>query len=77
MAPERCRPASGDGAHDALLDAHDRYVLAESNCSSWSRPPAVERLWRAFREGAPGMYWSRVWSVYVYIRWCHRYRVLR
>ena len=40
-------------------------------------PAAVERLWRAFREGAPGMYWSRVWSVYVFIRWCHRNQVFR
>jgi asparagine synthase (glutamine-hydrolysing) len=38
-------------------------------------PAAVERLWRAFLEGAPGMYWSRVWSVYVFIRWCHRNHV--
>jgi asparagine synthase (glutamine-hydrolysing) len=40
-------------------------------------PAAVERLWRAFLDGAPGMYWSRVWSVYVFIRWCHRSRVFR
>jgi asparagine synthase (glutamine-hydrolysing) len=40
-------------------------------------PTAVERLWRAFLEGAPGMYWSRVWSVYVFIRWCHTNRVFR
>jgi asparagine synthase (glutamine-hydrolysing) len=40
-------------------------------------PAAVERLWRAFLEGAPGMYWSRVWSVYVFIRWCHRNCVFR
>ncbi len=40
-------------------------------------PTAVERLWRAFLQGAPGMYWSRVWSVYVFIRWCHRNRVFR
>jgi asparagine synthase (glutamine-hydrolysing) len=40
-------------------------------------PEAVARLWRAFLEGAPGMYWSRVWSVYVFIRWCHRNRVFR
>jgi asparagine synthase (glutamine-hydrolysing) len=40
-------------------------------------PAAVERLWRAFCDGAPGMYWSRVWSVYVFIRWCHRNRVFR
>src|SRR4029077_17137474 len=40
-------------------------------------PAAVERLWRAFLDGAPGMYWSRVWSVYVFIRWCHHNRVFR
>jgi len=40
-------------------------------------PVAVERLWRAFLDGASGMYWSRVWSVYVFIRWCHRNRVFR
>jgi asparagine synthase (glutamine-hydrolysing) len=40
-------------------------------------PAAMERLWRAFLDGAPGMYWSRVWSVYVFVRWCHRNRVFR
>jgi asparagine synthase (glutamine-hydrolysing) len=40
-------------------------------------PVAVERLWRAFLDAAPGIYWSRVWSVYVFIRWCHRNRVFR
>jgi asparagine synthase (glutamine-hydrolysing) len=40
-------------------------------------PVAVERLWRAFLDGAPGLYWSRVWSVYVFIRWCHRNGIFR
>ena len=40
-------------------------------------PVAVGRLWSAFLAGPPGMYWSRVWSVYVFIRWCHRNRVFR
>src|SRR6202011_4842262 len=34
-------------------------------------PAAVERLWRALLDGAPRMYWSRVWAVYVFVRWCH------
>jgi len=38
-------------------------------------PEAVGRLWRAFLEGAPGMYWSRVWAIYVLIRWCRRHGV--
>jgi len=40
-------------------------------------PDAVSRLWQAYLDGAPGLYWSRVWSVYVFIRWCHRHRVFR
>jgi asparagine synthase (glutamine-hydrolysing) len=36
-------------------------------------PDAVQRLWQAFTDGAPGLYWSRVWAVYVLIRWCHRH----
>jgi asparagine synthase (glutamine-hydrolysing) len=40
-------------------------------------PAAVRRLWKAFLGGAPGLYWSRVWSIYVLIRWCHRNGVLR
>ena len=38
--------------------------------------PAVQRLWEAFQAGAPGLYWSRVWAVYVLIRWCHTNGVL-
>jgi asparagine synthase (glutamine-hydrolysing) len=40
-------------------------------------PDAIQRLWQSFLDGAPGMYWSRVWSVYVLIRWCHRNHVFR
>lgn len=39
--------------------------------------PTVERLWDAYRAGAPGLYWSRVWSIYVLLRWCHTHGVLR
>ena len=38
-------------------------------------PESVRRLWQAFLDGAPGMYWSRIWAVYVFIRWCHRHQV--
>ena len=41
------------------------------------QPEAVERLWRAFLDGAPGMYWSRIWAIYVFVRWCHRHKVYR
>ncbi|HEY2589816.1 MAG TPA: asparagine synthase (glutamine-hydrolyzing) [Tepidisphaeraceae bacterium] len=36
---------------------------------------AVASLWQAFQEGAPGLYWSRVWSLYVLLRWCDRHGV--
>lgn len=38
---------------------------------------AVEQLWTAFLNGAPGVYWSRVWAIYVFVRWCHRNQVFR
>jgi asparagine synthase (glutamine-hydrolysing) len=40
-------------------------------------PAAAARLWTAFLDGAPGMYWSRVWAIYVLVRWCHRNGVFR
>jgi asparagine synthase (glutamine-hydrolysing) len=41
------------------------------------RPEAVVRLWEALLGGAPGVYWSRVWAIYVLIRWCSRHGVRR
>jgi asparagine synthase (glutamine-hydrolysing) len=38
-------------------------------------PGTVERLWRAFVDGAPGIYWSRVWAVFALVRWSQRHRV--
>jgi asparagine synthase (glutamine-hydrolysing) len=38
-------------------------------------PKAVTRLWQAFLDGAPGLYWSRIWAIYVFVRWCHRHRI--
>lgn len=35
-------------------------------------PEAVRRLWQAFLDNSSGVYWSRVWAIYVHIRWCHR-----
>ena len=38
-------------------------------------PETVRQLWQAFLAQAPGLSWSRVWAIYVFIRWCHRYKV--
>ena len=35
----------------------------------------VGKLWRSFVAGAPGMYWSRIWTVFVLLRWCREHRV--
>jgi asparagine synthase (glutamine-hydrolysing) len=35
----------------------------------------VQRVWRAFRAGAPGLYWSRVWALFVLLWWCRTHRV--
>jgi len=34
---------------------------------------SVGRLWRAFQRGSPGIYWSRVWSLFVFMTWCRRH----
>ncbi|MBK8012619.1 MAG: asparagine synthase (glutamine-hydrolyzing) [Deltaproteobacteria bacterium] len=36
---------------------------------------AVLRLWRAFQADAPGIYWSRVWGIFVLLAWCRRHKV--
>jgi asparagine synthase (glutamine-hydrolysing) len=36
---------------------------------------AAHRLWQAFGRGAPGIYWSRVWSLFVLAKWCEMNRV--
>lgn len=38
-------------------------------------PDAVARIWQAFLDGHPGIYWSRVWALYVLVRWCHQHGV--
>jgi asparagine synthase (glutamine-hydrolysing) len=55
---------------EALLDP----AAVKAACLN---PEPVRRLWQGFRDSAPGLYWSRVWAVYVLVRWCHRHRVLR
>jgi len=36
---------------------------------------AVDRLWSAFLGGARGLYWSRVWAIYVLGWWCREHRM--
>jgi asparagine synthase (glutamine-hydrolysing) len=34
----------------------------------------VMRLWTAFTQNAPGLYWSRIWAVFVLLWWAKRYK---
>jgi asparagine synthase (glutamine-hydrolysing) len=38
-------------------------------------PTAAAALWRSFLADAPGLYWSRVWAIFVLLDWCGRHRV--
>ncbi|MFI4860287.1 MAG: asparagine synthase (glutamine-hydrolyzing) [Phycisphaerales bacterium JB063] len=38
-------------------------------------PATVARLFKAFQDGAPGLYWSRLWAVFVLLWWCREHRV--
>lgn len=39
------------------------------------RSEAIGRLWRSYQAGAPGLYWSRIWSLFVLLRWCRNHGV--
>ena len=35
----------------------------------------VAQLWSAFQQGVRGLYWSRVWALFVLLRWCRQHRM--
>jgi asparagine synthase (glutamine-hydrolysing) len=35
----------------------------------------VATVWRSFAAGRPGLYWSRVWALYVLLSWCREHDV--
>ena len=59
----------GDSVDEVMRDAAAAAAVGLNG-------PAVARLWESYRRGAPGLYWSRVWALYVLIRWCHKNGVL-
>jgi len=39
------------------------------------RGDSLRTLWRSFVDGRPGLYWSRVWALYVLLSWCETHDV--
>ncbi len=39
------------------------------------QPQTVQTLWKSYVAGRPGLYWSRVWSIYVLLSWCRDHDV--
>jgi asparagine synthase (glutamine-hydrolysing) len=76
------RPKQGFGlplavwCRQALRAEIDATFADRDRCRSIGLDPnAVERLWNAFKSGARGIYWSRVWAIFVLLRWCRTHGV--
>src|SRR5262245_59299346 len=70
------RPKSGFGLplyrwiRDAARGEVDAALSDRAQCEAAGlAPAAVARLWRAYRAGAPGLYWSRIWAIFTLLRW--------
>jgi len=57
----------------ARMDALFRDEAALRSAGLDSRPAGV--LWRSYLDGRPGLYWSRVWAIFVLADWCRRHDV--
>ncbi len=58
----------GDAMEETMLDENQSAAVGIDGRT-------VARLWKAYRADAPGIYWSRVWAIYILIRWCHQHGV--
>ncbi|MEZ5664496.1 MAG: asparagine synthase (glutamine-hydrolyzing) [Burkholderiaceae bacterium] len=56
------RNALGQEIEATMLDAG-------SVAAAGLNPAEVRRLWLAFRAGAKGLYWTRIWAIFALIRW--------
>jgi asparagine synthase (glutamine-hydrolysing) len=51
-------------------------VLSPRLCKSVGlNADAVARLWNGFQSGQKGLYWSRIWAIYMLLRWCQRHNI--
>jgi asparagine synthase (glutamine-hydrolysing) len=66
----------GGWIREELRDEVDAAFADRSACEAAGLDAnAVGKLWRAYRDGAPGIYWSRPWALFVLLWWCKRHRV--
>jgi asparagine synthase (glutamine-hydrolysing) len=63
-----CRRSLGDTVEETLRDTDLKQELGLDSV-------AVSNLWQAYQEGAPGIHWSRVWSIFVLMDWCRKHGV--
>jgi asparagine synthase (glutamine-hydrolysing) len=63
-----------DSLLDQIADAFADRALCESVGVS---SDALTRLLRAFVAGAPGMYWSRIWSLFILLWWSRQHGATR
>ena len=68
MAVEVFSPKGANEKLPTILMSHGWGGTAEA-----LRPDAVAALWNAFERQSPGIYWSRIWSLYVLQWWCRQH----
>ena len=71
-----CRSARGAGRHCVPTSMRHLRIGITVDRLAWTRD-VVARLWAAFKSGARGIYWSRIWAIFVLLRWCRAHGVAR
>jgi asparagine synthase (glutamine-hydrolysing) len=61
-----------DGLKGEMQSTFNDEMLCESVGLESS---TVNALWNAFQNNMPGLYWSRVWAIYVLLWWCREHDV--
>ena len=68
----------GTWGRQALSADIEATVADRAHCESVGLDPnAVGRLWSTFKSGGRGIYWSRIWAIFVLLRWCRTNGVAR
>ncbi len=63
-----CRQRLSSTLRDTMSDlAHSQRIGLDAE--------VVARLWRSFEKGGAGMYWSRIWALFVLSFWCRQHGV--